>query len=521
MLNDESKGKIMFTIRLQSLLRILLMPVFLLAGLWPFIGQAGIGDIIRSFPSPGPNPRGLAFTGSCLWNADATSSYKIYCLNPANGSIIKQCPSPDYPAGITWDGQYLWIVGYNNHRIYKVDPDSCQVIHWILTPASSPQGLAWDGSYLWHVDTGTDTLYRLDPQTGNVIYSRSIGSISGTPIDLDFVQGEIYMVDGAAKRIVKFNPYSGQLTTPPIIGLPGTSPYGLAWDGQNLFLSDFGTDRIYLLSLAPTLAAQVSVNKTDLGVGDTVTGKVKRINDSTPDVVRYMVWLQNPDGTLQSLKNQIITVPANANTTQTVLTHIFPGDWPAGSYLLGARLLEPTTGATLAYSTVQFRFTYAQDTASFPMTGDSYTVQSYPYWWHSNDQAQGVRTLALSSVNALKMNLIIGENYLIPAAKVDMAVYVNDQQVGTFTIVQGNTSISKDFSFAPIAGPTYTLKLVETNDVLPNGGNVVIPPDVSTFQFEGTPGTGTLSTTTAPRQESAFSPLPSVHSPTPQNMNLP
>ena len=46
------EGDIMLTTRLQSLLRILLLPVLLLTGLWPLAGKAAPGDIIRSFPSP-------------------------------------------------------------------------------------------------------------------------------------------------------------------------------------------------------------------------------------------------------------------------------------------------------------------------------------------------------------------------------------------------------------------------------------------------------------------------------------
>jgi len=46
---------------------------------------------------------------------------RIYKLNPSTGEVISSFASPDsVPRGLTWVGQYLWLSGSDQDRIYKM-----------------------------------------------------------------------------------------------------------------------------------------------------------------------------------------------------------------------------------------------------------------------------------------------------------------------------------------------------------------------------------------------------------------
>ena len=78
--------------------------------------------IIDSFPSPGSEPRGLAWDGEYLWCADAGTD-SVYKLDISDGNVMSSFPfsiESSY-GGITWsDDNNIWIA--NGDYVYKVDP---------------------------------------------------------------------------------------------------------------------------------------------------------------------------------------------------------------------------------------------------------------------------------------------------------------------------------------------------------------------------------------------------------------
>jgi sugar lactone lactonase YvrE len=75
--------------------------------LFPFAAMAYPGQVIYSFKTPGNYPAGLTFDGQHLWVSDFRTD-KIYELN-TKGDVIRSIPSPAYwPMGLAFDGKYLW-----------------------------------------------------------------------------------------------------------------------------------------------------------------------------------------------------------------------------------------------------------------------------------------------------------------------------------------------------------------------------------------------------------------------------
>jgi len=79
-----------------------------------------LGDIIRSFASPGTAPRGLTWDGKTLWHSD-TNLNRIYQIDPITGAVINFFASPDtVPRDLAWDGKTLWVATHNLRRIYQL-----------------------------------------------------------------------------------------------------------------------------------------------------------------------------------------------------------------------------------------------------------------------------------------------------------------------------------------------------------------------------------------------------------------
>jgi len=105
--------------------------------------------------------------------------------------------------GIAWDGTYLWLSD-NSAEIFKVDT-SGETLGAYSSPAPTPEGLTWDGSTFWIFTTNYGYIYQFSiDESGNV---PKIGK-------------KISSFDSPAQTFGAIN-------------------HGLAWDGANLWFSDY------------------------------------------------------------------------------------------------------------------------------------------------------------------------------------------------------------------------------------------------------------------------------------------
>ena len=174
---------------------------------------------------------------------------------------VKEFDSPsEFPTGLTWDGEYLWVADFISERIYKVDPDDGSVIESFSSPDSDPEGLAWDGNYIWHVDGGNAYelgeeaelyIYKIDPQSGDS--TKMFEAPGGNAEDLAWDGGYLWYVDGAPEaetegtnRIYKIDVSNGEVVKE--FSAPGNHPSGITWDGLYLWLSDYWNEEIYVIN---------------------------------------------------------------------------------------------------------------------------------------------------------------------------------------------------------------------------------------------------------------------------------
>lgn len=110
--------------------------VAIFAGLFNFLFSVSVFSqtILNSFPSPGPEPRGLAWDGSFLWCAEYSSG-KIFKLNPSTGAKVDSFSFQIESAfgGITWGSDdQIWVA--NGGLIYEIDPASGETLSSFSCP---------------------------------------------------------------------------------------------------------------------------------------------------------------------------------------------------------------------------------------------------------------------------------------------------------------------------------------------------------------------------------------------------
>ncbi len=115
------------------------------------------GEIVESFENPGiAQDHGIAFDGKSLWINDF-SALKVFEVDPNSGRIISSFKIPEMgsgASGITWDGQYLYLVNWlEQNKLYKVDRQG-NLIDILELKGPYGQTITFDGQYFWVAPCG-------------------------------------------------------------------------------------------------------------------------------------------------------------------------------------------------------------------------------------------------------------------------------------------------------------------------------------------------------------------------------
>ena len=113
------------------------------------------GNIIDSIPISFSQPYGLTYDGNNLWVIERTYfpfQNQIHKIDTNSGNILQSFSIPsDYPNGLAWDGNLWyndnsdWSYANQTHSISTSTGGNLQTYNTYGQPA----GLTWDGQYLW------------------------------------------------------------------------------------------------------------------------------------------------------------------------------------------------------------------------------------------------------------------------------------------------------------------------------------------------------------------------------------
>jgi hypothetical protein len=155
---------------------------------------------------------------------------------------------------LTFAQNYFWNASPVTDDIIKLDPvdgdnlESENTLSNLTFP--SPTGITYDGTYFWIVDWQSNTLNKVLPEDGTVLASipgpsslpaydiNNSGSYA-RPFGVAWDGFALWVSDQEEDKIYRVNPADGSIIA--FFNTPGTEPRDLAWDGEFLWHVDQGT----------------------------------------------------------------------------------------------------------------------------------------------------------------------------------------------------------------------------------------------------------------------------------------
>ncbi len=128
------------------------------------------GAILSQFDLPDHYMSGIAYDNGNFWVAtyypdDPSVIYQV----DDTGTVLQQFNfelpgTTEQPWDLCMHGNDLWIADYYDDALYKVDT-SGTILETHPSEGTDPAGIVWDGQYLWYCDNGSggfDYIYKVD-----------------------------------------------------------------------------------------------------------------------------------------------------------------------------------------------------------------------------------------------------------------------------------------------------------------------------------------------------------------------
>jgi hypothetical protein len=228
--------------------------------------------IIKSFASPVSLPTDIAWDGQFLW-VQGYNEYKLYKISPVTGAVLQIIPTTvKRPYGFAYDGSRLVILDNEKKMIFFLDPANGNVSDSIDISSSSAQsyqtGLTTDGSHFWFSDTKGpqsyytgDSIYHLEPNGMEYSGFAALGDYpSGLAYDGEF----LWSSDNSTSTIRQMDPATNTIIN-TYLAPGGMYPNGLEWDGSNLWVINNASDSIYLINVESVTSSH-GLSATEPGI---------------------------------------------------------------------------------------------------------------------------------------------------------------------------------------------------------------------------------------------------------------
>ncbi|MDX1613954.1 MAG: hypothetical protein R3300_06550 [Candidatus Promineifilaceae bacterium] len=204
---------------------------------------------LDSHEAPGPAPAGLAWDGRWLWHNDFRTGrlYRLR-LDPLSPQVEMVCAGTI--SGLAWDGQSLWQSRLDEPYLQQISPTSLDIDRTLaLSEYSRLTDVAWDGQRLWIVWQAGSALLAVDPETGRVVGQHRVPTAAAA---LTFDRGRLWCTlahpmrydeetasfvwagDRRSFSLIGIDPDTGDETVR--YGLPFL-PTGVTWQDDHLWLS--------------------------------------------------------------------------------------------------------------------------------------------------------------------------------------------------------------------------------------------------------------------------------------------
>ncbi len=151
------------------------------------------------------------------------------------GTVIQSFSSPtQHLSDLTWDGNYLYLLGLADHNIYQIDPNNGNVLSTVSTGISGALGLTYKNGHFWVSVVADNTLKKLAPD-GSIIKSVSIPTAQCIGIEWDGATFRVADSGSPDEKIIQVDSLGNLISS---FLFPGDSPFGLTWDGNTIWCAD-------------------------------------------------------------------------------------------------------------------------------------------------------------------------------------------------------------------------------------------------------------------------------------------
>jgi hypothetical protein len=354
---------------------------------------AQIGKVVDSFTGPHKKPAGLTFDGQYLWVSDLSSD-RIYKLNPQNGEILSSIAAPGSdPTGLAWDGSYLWCIDRYVDKVFQLSSTNGSVMKEFYISTNSPRGITFGDSCLFYQESGDRKIFKLDTVSGQIL--DEFTSPSGANRGLTWDSHSFWSADRTLNEACQIDPVRKKVVN--IIPLPGTYSYGLAWDGTYLWNACYETNRIYKIQVqsdefyshtnSRKFTVRYSVVTKNIGVSSMTLKSYFALPITTPfqDLISEISYKQQPNQFLEDNYDQAIGYYINSVTPGDSVLHQWEVDattYDARFFYLSERVGNlndiPTVIVNL-YTTDQSRYEI-KDQIITSAVSDAIGSETNYYW---------------------------------------------------------------------------------------------------------------------------------------------
>ncbi|MEM9553564.1 MAG: glutaminyl-peptide cyclotransferase [Acidobacteriota bacterium] len=166
--------------------------------------------------------------------ATAALAMTLQTLERAEGERVERrsLTSPGEITGLSYDGEVLWTTLEGEGLLYRLDPETGDVLGRQEIPWTATGGSAWDGEYLWQMAWEADTIYKLEMPEGRVVDSIPTPG-EGSCAGLTFDGTHLWVANWDDYLIFKVDQRSNGEVLATYKGNYETT--GLAWDGRRMW----------------------------------------------------------------------------------------------------------------------------------------------------------------------------------------------------------------------------------------------------------------------------------------------
>lgn len=280
-----------------------------------------------------------------------------------NLRTLKTFPSPtSLPSGIAYDGQFLWVCGYNEYAIYKISTVDGSIINTVPVNLQRPYGITYSNDTIYMIDNTTKNIFAFDPLTGscldtiivnhNLIYPTGLyklnndfifndtkgpqpstlgdstyfynnltNNINGNGTFGTYATGITYdgqylwINDNPTQSTMKIDPQTWTLQASYKIP-GGMYPNGITWDGQSLWEINNASDSIYMLDPGSVTLINNNLSENKLTIFPNPVNSNENFNILSNNIIPENIYIIDENGKLlanKQVKANSALVTLNAN----------------------------------------------------------------------------------------------------------------------------------------------------------------------------------------------------------------